>query len=101
MQFKTSLEKFEAKLWAFHLPVPIDIAKKFVSGENRRILTELNPDGKKKMHKDRLLTKGFDFKYFSSIYKTKDNRIYHFVYDQGYTELDNDWFLLVENKKGG
>ncbi len=68
--------------------------------KNRRILAELNPDGKKKMHKDRLLTKGFNFKYFSSLYKTKDNRVYHFVYDQGYTELDNDWFLLVENKKG-
>lgn len=66
--------------------------------KNRRILAELNPDGKKKMPRDRMLAKGFDFNYFSSQYRTKDNRIYNFVYGQGYMELDNDWFLLVVKK---
>ena len=32
-----------------------------ILSKNRRILAELNPDGKKKTHKDKLLKKGFDF----------------------------------------
>lgn len=68
--------------------------------KNRRILKKLNPEGKKKTHRDRLLTAGFDFNFYSSQYRTKDNRVYNFVYDQGYMELDNNWFLLVEKKIG-
>lgn len=66
--------------------------------KNRRILVELNPEGKKKMHRDRLLAKGFDFNYFTNQYITKEKRVYHFIYDQGYVELDNDWYLLVERR---
>jgi uncharacterized Zn ribbon protein len=44
--------------------------------KNRRILAELNPNGKSKTHKDKLLEKGFKFSYFTNIYKTKAGKIY-------------------------
>lgn len=64
---------------------------------NRAALKQLNPDGKTKVRKSQLEKLGFNFKYFTSIYTTRDNRVYYFVYDQGYLPLENDYFALVEN----
>ncbi len=64
--------------------------------KNHRILESLNPDGVKKVKKDTLLTKGFNFKYHTHTYKTKENALYHFCYDYGILALDNDWFLIVK-----
>lgn len=64
--------------------------------KNRRILKEICPDGKKKVIKDTLLTKGFNFKYHTHTYQTKDKAIYQFCYDYGLLALDNDWFLIVK-----
>ena len=66
--------------------------------KNRKILAQLNPGGKTKTHKDKLLTKGFDFKYHTHTYTTKENSIYVFCYDYGFLALDNDWYLLVKNE---
>ncbi len=63
--------------------------------KNRRILMELNTTGKSKTTRDKLLEKGFDFHYFTSIYTTKDGAVYHYCYEQGYLQTDKDWFLLV------
>lgn len=63
--------------------------------KNRRILAELNPTGKTKLHRDKLLSKGFNFSYFTNIYTTKAGKVYHFCYDQGYLLLDNDYLALV------
>ena len=63
--------------------------------KNRRILEELNPNGKAKVHRDKLLSEGFKFSYFTNIYRTKAGKEYHFCYEQGYLELDNDWYALV------
>lgn len=63
--------------------------------KNRRILSECNPEGKVKLHKDRLLEKGFNFNYFTNLYKTSTGNLYYFCYDQGYLPLDNDFFMLV------
>jgi len=43
----------------------------------------------------KLLEKGFDFHYFTSIYTTKDGAVYYYCYEQGYLQTDKDWFLLV------
>lgn len=67
--------------------------------KNRRILIELNPDGKKKTHKDKLLKKGFDFDFYSNSYTTKAGDIYRFCYEQGYLLLDDGFILLVERKE--
>ena len=63
--------------------------------KNRRILAELNPEGKVKIHRDKLIERGFKFRYFTNIYSTKNGNNYYFCYDQGYLELDGGMFTLV------
>ena len=63
--------------------------------KNYRILEELNPTDKTKASKTKLLAKGFNFEYFTSIYTTKTGTVYYFVYDQGYLPLDNGYYALV------
>jgi hypothetical protein len=67
--------------------------------KNRRILEQLNKDGKTKVHKKKLADKGFDFGYFTSTYITQKGAVYNFCYEQGYLALDNDFYFLVVNKK--
>lgn len=63
--------------------------------KNRRILEELNPTGKSKTQRSKLLEKGFDFNYFTNIYTTQKGARYFFCYDYGYLPIENDYFLLV------
>lgn len=63
---------------------------------NYRILQELNPANKTKTSKSKLLAKGFNFEFITSIYTTKTGTIYYFVYDQGYLPLENDFYALVK-----
>ena len=67
--------------------------------KNRRILQHLNPTDKAKVHKDKMLEKGFNFNYFTSIYKTQKGAIYHFCYEYGYLQLDDGYYFLVINKR--
>lgn len=67
--------------------------------KNYRILDALNPEGKTKTTKARLLDKGFDFEYFTNIYKTKTGNTYYFLYDLGYLPLDNDYFMIVKRDR--
>lgn len=64
--------------------------------KNRRILEGLNPTGKTKVFKKKLIGEGFDFEYVTRLYKTQNNRIYHFCYEYGYTELQENELLLVK-----
>lgn len=64
--------------------------------KNYRILTELNAEGKSKTTRIKLLNKGFDLEYFTSILTTKSGNTYYFVYDQGFMALDQDFFILVK-----
>ena len=63
--------------------------------KNRLILSELNPEGKTRIHRKRLLNQGFNFNYFTNTYTTKNGNVYYFCYEQGYLPLDNDFFALV------
>ncbi|GEL10583.1 hypothetical protein SAMN05192550_0376 [Flavobacterium glycines] len=63
--------------------------------KNYRILAELNTDGKSKITRTKLLSKGFDFEFFTNILKTKTGNTYYFLYDQGYMLLENDMYILV------
>ena len=64
--------------------------------KNYRILCELNPEDKGKTTKTKLLGKGFDFEFFTSILKTKTGNTYFFLYDQGYRALEDDFYMLVK-----
>ncbi|MDB5281093.1 MAG: hypothetical protein JWO06_168 [Bacteroidota bacterium] len=63
--------------------------------KNRRILEELNIDGKTKLPKTKLLERGFNFNYFTSLLTTKSGKTYHFCYEHGYLPIENDWLILV------
>jgi hypothetical protein len=62
---------------------------------NRRILIDLNPTGKSKVHKDKLVEMGFSFNYFTNVYRTKKGNVYYFCYEYGYLMLDSGYCSLV------
>lgn len=64
--------------------------------KNYRILSALNVDGKSKTTRAKMLSKGFDFEFFTNILNTKTGNTYYFVYDQGYLALENDYYMLVK-----
>ena len=64
--------------------------------KNYRILGALNVEGKLKTTRTKLLSKGFDFEFFTNILNTKTGNTYYFVYDQGYMALENDYYVLVK-----
>ena len=66
--------------------------------KNYKTLTELNSKGKTKVVRNTLNGYNFDFSLFTSIYTTKTGNVYYYVYDQGYLELDNDYFLLIKRE---
>ncbi|NEU07590.1 hypothetical protein GZH53_04620 [Flavihumibacter sp. R14] len=65
---------------------------------NRRIMEELNPDGKIKISRKKLLIKGFNFEYFTNIYQTQSGKKYYFCYESGYLPLEHDEVLLVRKE---
>lgn len=64
--------------------------------KNYRILSEINTEGKTKTTKQKLLSNGFDFEYFTQLITYKNGSEYRFVYEQGYKFLEDDWILLVK-----
>ncbi len=64
--------------------------------KNYRILCELNTEGKSRTTRNKLMSKGFDFEFFTSILITKTGNTYHFIYDQGYRVLEDDFYMLVK-----
>ena len=66
--------------------------------KNYRILSELNIDGKSKTTRTKLIGKGFDFEFFTSVLNTKSGNTYYFVYDQGYMLLENEYYILVKKE---
>lgn len=67
--------------------------------KNRRILMSLNPDGKIRLSREKLLASGFNFNYFTSTYRTKEGSQYFYCYEQGYLPMEKDYFLLVVKKE--
>lgn len=63
--------------------------------KNRGVLRALNPSGRRAVPKSVLVEQGFDFDYFTGIYKTKKGRHYYLVYDQAYSFDDDDTVSLV------
>ena len=65
---------------------------------NRNILNKfISPNDKAKVSRQKLIDAGFIFKYHTNTYTTKDDRIYYFVYECGYVDIGNDYFLLIIN----
>jgi predicted nucleic acid-binding Zn ribbon protein len=66
--------------------------------KNYRILSGLNVEGKGKTTRAKLLSKGFDFEFFTNVLETKTGNRYYFVYDQGYRVLEDDYYMLVKKE---
>ena len=66
--------------------------------KNRRILEELLPEKEKmvKTNLEKLLEKGFMFKYSTHTYTNPKGNVYHFCYEYGYLPLEGNCFLLVK-----
>lgn len=67
--------------------------------KNRRILKELNPNGKVRCHFKTLRDKGFDFDLHTSILTNKAGKKYYFCYEYGYLPLVNDYYYLVKKRE--
>lgn len=67
--------------------------------KNRRILEEICISEKIKITKTHLSDKGFDFGFLTSLRKTQKGHTYHFVYEYGYLELENDLYLVVKDNR--
>jgi len=63
--------------------------------KNRRILDSLNPGGKIKIPASRLKEEGFDFRYHTTTYTTRDGVVYYYCYEQGYLPIEKNYLLLV------
>jgi predicted nucleic acid-binding Zn ribbon protein len=68
--------------------------------KNRRLLAQQLPDNetRKKLHREKLLLLGFNFKYLTHTYQTQQGKLYYFVYDYGYLPLEQDWLLIVKRR---
>ncbi|MBW7868025.1 MAG: hypothetical protein H3C31_06850 [Brumimicrobium sp.] len=66
--------------------------------KNRRILSELNPDGKRTVDGIILAEEGFNFHYYTNIYTTKKGSQYFFCYDHGYLKMDDNQYMLVQKQ---
>ena len=70
----------------------------YILRKNRKILeeiVELSDKDAVKVHKNRLLDKGFDFNYYTNIYKTKTGKYYYFNYEYGFLKLNDDYYTVV------
>jgi hypothetical protein len=78
---------------------PINYVRNVVNAlkRNRRILSELNtgPDGKTKVHRDKLVERGYSFMYHTNTHRTKAGNNYVFCFEHGFLELGENWFMLV------
>lgn len=74
----------------------------YILRKNRRILEELLDSSEKdakRIHKNKLIDKGFSFDYYTNIYKTKTNNYYYFSYEYGFMKLDDDYFMVVKREE--
>lgn len=67
--------------------------------KNRRILASNLKGETSKITVQKLKDLGFNFNYYTNINTTKTNNHYIFCYEYGYLLLENEWVLIVKNKK--
>src|SRR5690625_5412757 len=66
---------------------------------DRRILKELNPEGKTTVHRNQLVKMKFDYDYYTNVYQTKAGTIDYFYYDHVYLAQDSGFYALVERQE--
>lgn len=64
--------------------------------KNRRIIIQLLTHKKTVMNGFELAEMGFNFHYYTNIYKTQKGSTYYYCYDLGYLKIKDDCYRLVE-----
>jgi len=70
----------------------------YILRKNRRIMEELISNTNKnvkRVKRNDLLDKGFNFDYYTNIYSTKTNKYYYFSYEYGYNVLEDGYLAIV------
>ncbi len=67
--------------------------------QNHAILETINTNGRTVTYKNRMVKKGFNFSYFTHVYRTGKGRIYYFCYDQGFAAIEKNRFLLIKREQ--
>jgi len=62
---------------------------------NRHLLRQASPHGKTTVRREVLELSGFNFSYFTHIYRTQKGDAYHFCYDYGYLLVPENKVLIV------
>ena len=65
--------------------------------KNRRILDELLSEKKDRISREKLVQKGFNFKYHTHAFTSKTGKNYLFYYDRGLMVLENNQFFIVKD----
>lgn len=66
--------------------------------KNRRIMSDFLPGETAKISQQKLIDKGFNFNYHTSITTTKEGKNYIFCYEYGYLPIEGNYYLLVKRK---
>lgn len=64
--------------------------------KNRKLLESvIGSDGKGKISRQKLMEKGFNFKYFTQIHTTQKGSVYKLCYEYAYLSIENDLVFVV------
>jgi hypothetical protein len=66
--------------------------------KNRSILKTLSPHGKTTVEKKYMEVKGFNFRFFTHLFKTNNGDSYFFCYEYGYLSSDGNTVFIVKWK---
>jgi len=66
--------------------------------KNRKILKLLNPIGKTTVRKEYMTKLGFNFKFHTHTFITKNNNQYKFCYEYGYYKIDDEKILIINQQ---
>lgn len=65
--------------------------------KNRKLLEVVAGNaGKGKISKQKLMERGFNFKYFTQMHTTQKGNIYKLCYEYAYLNIENDFLLVVK-----
>ena len=66
--------------------------------KNRSILARLSPVGYTTVPKPYLELAGFDFNYFTNLFRSKSGNTYYMIYDHGYIPIADNKVRIVNNE---
>jgi hypothetical protein len=65
--------------------------------KNRRILSDLYEEGRRRVHRDALIALGYNFTFFTHMIETSAGERLNYCFEYGYTEKADDFIELRLN----